>query len=117
MRFVERKKDLPNTFTIRSPSKASLLELRRDKIYNFLSVAKFQGVKHFEAVRYEDMVQNGTSSLVFRLEKALGVSAHCQPTEPRPLLNRLLTDHYLEWMYEHVDWDAEDLLGYNKQTI
>lgn len=90
----------------------SILQLRADKIRNFLSVANFVGVRHLEVVRYEDMAANGTASLIRKLERILGVPATCQPTDPQVVPNPPLPPGYEAYMRDHVDWDTEALLGY-----
>ncbi|GKY92124.1 hypothetical protein MPSEU_000183800 [Mayamaea pseudoterrestris] len=94
----------------------NILQLRADKIRHFLSIANFISVQHFESVRYEDMVQQGTASLIQTLEKVLGVKAQCQPTAPQQSLSsRPVPREYMEWMQNHVDWEAERLIGYGPQ--
>jgi hypothetical protein len=92
----------------------SILELRADKIQNFLSIADFEGIQDLFPVHYETMVRNGTATLIHTLEEALGVEAHCSPMDPQSsLFSRPLAPEYVEWMKEHVDWVTEDLIGYN----
>jgi hypothetical protein len=94
----------------------SILHLRRDKIVNFLSVEQYKGVKYFDAWKFEDVLQHGSSQLVKQLEGVLGVAATCRPsipTEPRTNRRRFAND-YVEWMTHHVDWDnSEALIGYH----
>ena len=94
----------------------SILQLRRDKIVNFLSVEHYQGVKFFNAHKYEDLLQHGTWQLVEQLEDALGVTATCQPSYPtdsKTKRRRAHAEDYVEWMQKHVDWDtSESLVGY-----
>ena len=92
----------------------SLLELRRDKMMNFLSVESFVNVSSYALVRYEDMVEQGTESLIRRLEAALGTTAQCDPTPGRPLeRSRPLDPAMVEWMNHHVDWEVERKIGYS----
>lgn len=94
----------------------SVMDLRRDKILNFLSIEQYQGVKHFQAWKYEDLVLGGSAQLVQQLEQALDVKAACKPTEPRDLVDTPKVDMELvEWMQDHVDWDnTEALIGYQR---
>lgn len=96
----------------------SILQLRRDKILNFLSIEQYQGVKYFDAWKYEDLAMEGSAQLVRQLEAALGIKATCKPLEPsankyvqRPKLDL----DYVQWMQDHVDWDdSEALVGYHR---
>jgi hypothetical protein len=95
----------------------SILELRRDKIRNFLDIQNFVGVQGFHAVRYEQLVEEGTASLIEKLEKALNTQARCQPHPPGNLSARTLSSDYLEWMEQHVDWETEALVGYEPPAL
>jgi hypothetical protein len=95
----------------------NILELRADKIQNFLSVANFEGIQDLFPVQYEELVRNGTATLIHNLEEALGVKAHCSPTDPQTLSSRSLSLEYVEWMKEHVDWETEALIGYDASTF
>ena len=90
----------------------SILELRRDKIHNFLSIEHFQFITAFFPVQYEDMASRGTKKLVENIERELGTKAQCTPSGPQKLSYRPLPYKYVEYMKEHVDWDAEALIGY-----
>ncbi|KAI2512910.1 hypothetical protein MHU86_1456 [Fragilaria crotonensis] len=94
----------------------SILHLRRDKIVNFLSVEHYKGVKYFDAWKFEDIVQHGSSQLLKELEGVLGVAATCRPSNPtEQRMNRhKLSQEYVEWMKDHVDWNySEALIGYH----
>ena len=93
----------------------NLLQLRADKIRNFLQTARFRNVQQLYVLRYEDMVQNGTESLIRQLEERLGVTAQCKPTEPQQVPRRPLPDGLVEWMRQHVDWETERLIGYEPE--
>jgi len=92
----------------------SVLDLRRDKILNHLSVSEWEWVKAFQTVRYEDLLANGTSFLLRYLERVTGVNATCTPFPAQPERPGYPTSRgYIKWMNEHVDWDVEGLIGYN----
>lgn len=95
----------------------NLLQLRAAKIRHFLSIAHFAGVQDLFPVQYEVMTRNGTASLIRNLEQALGVKAKCSPTEPVEPTIRPVSPEYVKWMNEHVDWEAEALIGYDPATI
>ena len=91
----------------------SIIDLRRDKILNHLAVQNFVNVSTFAAVRYEDMVEKGTATLIETLEDALGLKAHCKPSLGRPLVRKEAIDPLLvDWLTAHVDWETEGMVGY-----
>ncbi|GKY96788.1 hypothetical protein MPSEU_000638000 [Mayamaea pseudoterrestris] len=91
----------------------SIVDLRRDKVLNFMSIAKFDGILDFEPVQYEQLVQNGTNALLRRLEKALGFEARCKPYPPKPLKLYKVQGKYLDWLKDKIDWDVESMIGYS----
>ncbi|GKY95802.1 hypothetical protein MPSEU_000540900 [Mayamaea pseudoterrestris] len=90
----------------------NILQLRSDKIKNFLSIRNFERVVGFAAVRYEDMVEQGTASLLQSIERQTGIKPMCQPVPPSTLKRRQMPDEYYAYMKEHVDWKTEALIGY-----
>ena len=93
----------------------NILQLRAAKIRNHLQLGSFVNVSNFIAVRYEDMAQTGTASLIGQLEDWLGVSAHCQPAVGKPLTRkRPFIPAMIHWLDEHVDWEAEAMVGYQR---
>eukprot|EP00569_Conticribra_weissflogii_P010543 CAMPEP_0171380754 /NCGR_PEP_ID=MMETSP0879-20121228/30083_1 /TAXON_ID=67004 /ORGANISM="Thalassiosira weissflogii, Strain CCMP1336" /LENGTH=306 /DNA_ID=CAMNT_0011891983 /DNA_START=204 /DNA_END=1121 /DNA_ORIENTATION=- len=83
----------------------SILELRRDKIKNFLNVANFKGVGAFIPIQFEYMVTRGTGDLIEEVEKLTGIPARCERTEPQPLKAKHFEPQFIQWMNDHVDWD------------
>ena len=57
----------------------SLLELRRDKILNFLSTTNYSHVRDHVVVNYEKLIREGTGFLVKYVEAATGAKATCRP--------------------------------------
>jgi len=112
---------------------SSVINLRRDKIINHLSVADFLGTRAFIPFRYEDMNANGTSALLRSLEDATGLKANCSAivggsyatvTEGRRRLEKKpITKHrelpveFIKWMNEFVDWEIESRIGYVKREL
>ncbi|KAL3816214.1 hypothetical protein ACHAXA_001270, partial [Cyclostephanos tholiformis] len=93
---------------------SSIINLRREKILNHLSVADFHGTRAFISLRFEDMDVNGVLDLVKRLEEATGLKARCNATlsmAPHPTLEEL-PDDFIKWMSRFVDWEVESRIGY-----
>lgn len=102
---------------------SSIVNLRRDKITNHLSVADFLGTRAFFPFRFEDLNANGTAKLLQSVEQATGLKAKCDATlgNARRLRSKPITKHaqlpedYIKWMNEFVDWEAESQIGYFKR--
>jgi hypothetical protein len=121
MRVMESGVDVFAVYEMRNNGSGmpydSILELRADKIKNFLSIADFDGIQDLFPVQYEQLVRHGTATLIRNLEEALGVKAHCTPMNPQNLSSRALPSEYVEWMKEHIDWETEALIGYDDSTF
>jgi hypothetical protein len=97
---------------------ANILELRSDKIVNFLlEVPLLQDLGGYLAVRFEDLVQNGTRAFLEQVGAMLGLPElppECQPQEPRPEMvgRRKIPDGLRQWVEDHLVLRTERLLGY-----
>jgi hypothetical protein len=95
---------------------ASIIDLRRDKILNFLSVRHYSGVQYMESWKMEDLITYGSEPLLNRLELLLGIQKSCTPDFLRDPSSKYppLQLEYVEWMDQNLDWNlSEALLGYN----
>mmetsp|Transcript_7831 Transcript_7831/g.11440 ORF Transcript_7831/g.11440 Transcript_7831/m.11440 type:complete len:452 (+) Transcript_7831:180-1535(+) len=94
---------------------SNILEMRSDKIKNFLDISKWDWVAELMAERYEGFIEKGTASLIARIEELSGVKAQCEPFLPQPSrAQRPLEKGYVEWINRHLDWETEGLIGYEK---
>ncbi len=91
----------------------SILDMRSDKIKNHLSVAEWYWIQDFFQVRYEDLLSKGTEYMIKHIEEVTGVQAKCNPSPPQNREKRPLEDSFINWMSQHVDWEAEALVGYS----
>lgn len=97
---------------------SSIVNMRADKIRNFISVAEFDWVKQLLVVRYEDLFLDGTESLIKAIEELTGVNATCDIFKPQAKKKQLsLPKLQKDWMEKHVDWKAENMIGYRKHEI
>lgn len=107
----------------------NVLELRREKIVNFLlEIPLLYGsnLGGYVAVRYEDLVKNGTEYLLEELSAMVGLGSGggenagrlpegCVPSKGQPdkfLSQRYIPSGFRDWILEHIDHDVEKLLGY-----
>ena len=97
---------------------SSIVDLRREKILNFLTMEKMQGVKSFHPTRYEDLYKLGTAGLLQILEKETGKKAKCEPMEGKGVIkHKNVPKAFVEWMNEYVDWEVERLVGYSMKKV
>ena len=91
----------------------SIIDLRREKILNFLEVPKFHGVHAFFPERYEALNLRGTAGLLAQLEELTGLKAKCEPIKGTGVVKHKNVDpEYTKWMNKFVDWDVEGMIGY-----
>lgn len=115
MRRGDNDDDDESDASVAGESYNNILELRRDKIRNFLGVGSMSFVRDVLVVNYERLVREGTGFVVRHVEQTTGVKARCQPyppqseREPRPL-----KPQYVDWITDHADWETEALIGYEK---
>jgi hypothetical protein len=97
---------------------ANILELRRDKIVNFaLELPLLMKLGGYSAVRYEDLLQQGTRFLLEEIASMFGMDelpASCRPTDPQPerIGKRQVPPDFRAYVQEHMDQATERLLGY-----
>jgi hypothetical protein len=97
---------------------ANILQLRSDKIVNFLlEVPLLQDLGGYLAVRFEDLVQNGTRAFLEQVGEMLGMPElppECKPQDPRPEMvgRRKIPDGLRQWIEDHLVVRTERLLGY-----
>ena len=96
----------------------NIVELRADKIRNFLSVEKWENVISFTAVLYESLTaENGFKYLISKIEKETDVTASCKgPALKSPIPPSKLSggekEEFRTWIQDNVDWDIEFDIGY-----
>lgn len=93
----------------------NILELRTAKIHNFLGVKSWPWVSDVLVIQYEQLLTEGTAFLVGELEKATGLTATCKPQPPQPeRAKRQMDQEFVDYLTEHIDWEAEKLIGYKE---
>lgn len=96
---------------------SNILEMRADKIRNFMETSTYNNVDGFWHYRYEHLLQTGTEELVRKIERATGVNRNadnCNIYEPQNRRKRTIDPAFVNYMVDNVDWDAEALIGYEK---
>ena len=100
----------------------NILELRAEKIVNFLlELPVVVDLGGFLAVRYEDLLREGTgpmlqqvATMVGRTSKNGALPGTCQagPPQPERLGKRLVDPEFRDYILSHVEPGPEKLLGY-----
>lgn len=91
----------------------SILQLRSEKIRNFLDVQNYAAVHKVYAVQFEYMVTMGSSELIDELENVTGYTAKCQRSPPHALNRKNHNASFVQWVNDHLDWETEHLIGYH----
>ena len=95
----------------------SILQLRSDKIKNFLNLSSFDGVYAFYPVQFEYMVTQGSAELIDELERITGLNAKCERTIPHKLRKNEYDESFVRWVNDHLDWETENLVGYYPRHV
>lgn len=91
----------------------NILDMRREKIENFLNVADFERVQDVYVVRYEEAKLFGTKKLIEQLEEALGQKASCSPVQgDKNFRERKIPKMFRGYLKTHVHWETEAKIGY-----
>jgi hypothetical protein len=95
----------------------NILQMRADKIRNFVESGSYTNVKGFWHYQYENLLKTGTANLIKKVERATGVKRNphtCTIYEPQDRRKREMDPAFFDYMIDHVDWEAEALIGYEK---
>lgn len=93
---------------------ANVMELRAAKIRNFVSTKHYPNVTDTWLVQYETLVNEGTKDLLDRISEITGVNYTCDPYPVQKRKVRELSSEFVEYVSDHADWEAEDLIGYSR---
>ena len=95
----------------------NVLELRSAKIDNFLSTRDYKGIHDLWVIQYEQLLNNGTASIISQLEEVTGVKARCCPSPPQNRKRRQIDPQLIQHLLKHLDWGKEKKIGYDKVGI
>mmetsp|Transcript_54367 Transcript_54367/g.80649 ORF Transcript_54367/g.80649 Transcript_54367/m.80649 type:complete len:536 (+) Transcript_54367:114-1721(+) len=93
---------------------SSIVDLRAAKIRNFLKIESWDWIEDFTVVRYEDLLARGTEWMIEHIEEVTGIPRKegCKTYPAQDRKKRALKKSFIKWMTDHVDWEAEKLIGY-----
>lgn len=94
----------------------NIMDLRTDKIRNFLSVANYPGVADAWVIQYEYLLSKGTQHLLDRIEEWTGIKPQCRPKPPQPnrkqKKSRFITKQFAKHIRMNLNWTVESWIGY-----
>lgn len=98
---------------------ADLMKLRSDKILNFfLEVPLLMQLGGYAAVRYDDLLRNGTRVFLEEIAAMMGMKEGlpdaCRPQIPHPerIGHRSVPPEVQQWMEDHLVLKTEQFVGY-----
>jgi hypothetical protein len=97
---------------------ANILEMRSDKIRNFLSVKDYEGVADVWVVQYEFLVHKGTQHLIDRVAEWTGVKPRCQAKPPQnrqSKKSRRVSADFAKHVRLNLNWTVEDMIGFKPE--
>jgi hypothetical protein len=90
----------------------NIMDLRADKIRNFLSVKDYQGVADVWVVQYEYLLTKGTQGLIDQVAAWTGLTPNCTGSPPQQRRNRPVEKQMAEYIRQHLNWTVESWIGY-----
>lgn len=100
-----------------------VLEMRAAKIRNFVQEIPQWNIGGYLAVRYDDLLANGTELMLRQLAGIIGLPEHhlpknCMPKGPQPerIGRRRIPSGLRTWIRENMDGEAERLVGFLTQS-
>eukprot|EP00980_Cylindrotheca_fusiformis_P019636 scaffold6821_cov127-Cylindrotheca_fusiformis.AAC.10 len=94
----------------------NIMEMRSDKIRNFLSVKNYEGVVDAWYLQYEHLVRHGTKQMIDNIAEITGVEPMCEPYPPQDRKTRTIDPEMAEFINTHLNWTVEAMIGYVKAT-
>lgn len=96
----------------------NIMEMRSDKIRNFLSVSNYEGVADAWVLQYEYLVTKGTQHLIDRIEEWTGVKAQCDAKPPqnrKKKPSRILSREQAAFIRQNLNWTVEKMIGFEPE--
>jgi len=93
---------------------ANVMEMRAAKIHNFLQTVNYPRVVNVWPLQYEELLA-GTENMLNQISEITGIPYVCDPFPVQQRKTRELSKEFVEYVSEHVDWSAEELIGYQRR--
>mmetsp|Transcript_2100 Transcript_2100/g.4256 ORF Transcript_2100/g.4256 Transcript_2100/m.4256 type:complete len:330 (-) Transcript_2100:1265-2254(-) len=95
----------------------NIMELRTDKIRNFLSIKNYDGIADVWAVQYEYLLTKGTQELLDEITRWTGIEPNCTARPPQQRRNRPVEREMADFVREHLNWTVEAWIGYGPHML
>ena len=99
---------------------ANILQLRTDKIRNFLSIRSYSHIADVWIVQYEYLLKMGTNHFLQRIQEWTGVIPKCIPESSQIRTfrkSRFIEPEFAKHVRLHLNWTVESWIGYNIQQV
>jgi hypothetical protein len=96
----------------------NILEMRTDKIRNFLDTIHYNGVSDVWALQYEYLVSVGTQHLLDRITALTGIQPNCEAIPPqvrKPKGSRMIRADFAAYIRQNLNWTVENWIGYSPE--
>lgn len=90
---------------------ANIMEMRTDKIRNFLTVQDYEGVDVW-ITQYEYLLAKGTKSMIDEISRLTGIQPMCDPFPPQVRKSRPIQVEMANYIRNHLNWTVESWIGY-----
>uniref|UniRef100_A0A7S4AVU9 Uncharacterized protein n=1 Tax=Pseudo-nitzschia australis TaxID=44445 RepID=A0A7S4AVU9_9STRA len=90
----------------------NIMELRTDKIRNFLSIKNYDGIADVWVVQYEYLLTKGTQELLDEITRWTGIEPNCTARPPQQRRNRPVEREMADFVREQLNWTVEAWIGY-----
>jgi len=97
---------------------ANIMEMRTDKIRNFLTASNYKGIADLWVLQYEYLVLKGTQHLIDRIEEWTGITPQCDAKPPqvrKPKASRVMSPEMAQHIRKHLNWTVEGWIGYEPE--
>jgi hypothetical protein len=94
----------------------NILQMRTDKIRNFIATRDYPGVADVWFVQYEYLLGKGTRHLIHRIQQWTGIVPNCTtkpPQQRQPKKSRVLETAMARHLRLHLNWTVERWIGYD----
>lgn len=91
---------------------ANIMEMRTDKIRNFLSVKDYDGIADVWTVQYEYLLTRGTAELINQISEWTGIEPTCEPFPPQQRKTRPIEVEMANFIRDNLNWTVESWIGY-----
>ena len=93
---------------------ANIMEMRTDKILNFLTVKDYEGVADEWIIQYEYLTTKGTKSFIDQITEVTGVEAKCKPYPAQNRKKRQIDAKMADFIRSNLNWTVEKMIGYER---